>query len=497
MGDTSNYGRRKKTELIADGVGQRRYGEGSLFQTTVHNKTVWRAAKVVQDETGKRRKVVGTGETASIALERLAINLEGYKQTNGEGVGKAVRKPRKTKAEIDTPTFTEVATEWLEWRKHYSLPNQHKQPLGIQVANQYRLIIKNHLSEWGKRPITEYDTDTIRDFTYYKLQERNLSNSHLRSIQGVIYQVFAFAVERHYLKSDPARDLLMSPRNKNSRFAKVKGENLEALAFVPDRLMSYLVQGKTQADFLTDGKPDVARYNAYQRLSPYEARWAMSVLLALRPAEVLGLTWDRLKYLENRTAKAEGKTPYVVITQQLARNPEQVGKGTKLYIKENAKTKAGERALPLSKELVEIILNWKKTQQKWKKSPDWQPYDHLKDLVFTTKTGKPIRQQDDNAAWKELLANAFTVQDDTSDKIRALRLYSLRHLAITRMLRNGVQLAIVSEIAGHTSVSLTHDVYGHLDMTDRVKPLNDLSDKTLKERMKKQEKMGHTVSQQS
>lgn len=496
MGDKSNYGRRKKTELIADGVGQRRYGEGSLFQTKVHDKTVWRAAKVVQDETGKRRKVVGTGETASIALERLAVNLEGYKQTNGEGIGKAIRKPRKTEAEKDTPTFTEVASEWLEWRKQYSLPNQHKQPLGIQVANQYRLIIKNHLAEWGKKPITEYDTDTIRDFTYYTLQERNLSNSHLRSIQGVIYQVFAFAVERRYLKSDPARDLLMSPRNKNSRFAKVKGENLEKLSYVPDRIMTYLLQGRTQADFMTNGKPDVEKFRTYQRLSVYEARWAMSALLAMRPAEVLGLTWDRLTYLDPKTRK-EGQIPQVAIVQQLARNTEQEGLGTKLYIKQNAKTKAGERSLPLSDELVEILMRWKKTQQKWKKSAEWEPYPHLKNLVFTTITGKPIRQQDDNLAWKELLANAFTVEDEKSDNIRSLRLYSLRHLAITRMLRHGVPLAVVSEIAGHTSVSLTHDVYGHLDITDRVKPLLDLSDSTLKERKKKQEKKGHTVSPQS
>ena len=487
MGDKSNYGRRKKSELIADGVGQRRYGEGSLFQTTIHGKTVWRASKVVRDENGKSRKITGSGTSPALALDRLTANLAGYQETNGEGVGKAIRKPRKQKNEKPVPIFSDVATEWLEWRKAHDLPNQRKHQLGVQVANQYRLIIKNYLMDWGKRPINEYTTDEIRDFTYYSLQEKEISNSHLRAIQGVVFQVFAYALERHYLEKDPAKDLLMSPRNKNSRFAKVKGENLEKLSFVPDRIMAFLVQGKTQDDFITEGRPDVAKFQAYQRLSIYEARWAMSALLAMRPAEVLGLTWDRFTYL-NKDAKTKGETPQVAIVQQLARNPDQEGLGTKLYIKQNAKTKAGERTLPLSDELVEILLNWKKTQAKWKKSEDWQPYEHLSNLVFTTKTGKPIRQQNDNAAWRDLLANAFTAQDLKSNNIRSLRLYSLRHLAITRMLRAKVPLVVVSEIAGHASVVLTHDVYGHLDITDRVEPLLELSEKTLAERHKHDEK---------
>lgn len=129
-------------------------------------------------------------------------------------------------------------------------------------------------------------------------------------------------------------------------------------------------------------------------------------------------------------------------------------------MKQTVKTKAGERVLPLSDELVEVLRRWQTTLKEWKKSRDWQPYAHLSNLVFTTKTGKPIRQQNDNATWKELLANVFRATDSTSEHIRSLRLYALRHLAITRMLRSGVQLTIVSEIAGHSSVSLTHDVYG-------------------------------------
>lgn len=485
MTDKPNYRRRTKQALIADGVGQRRHGEGSLFQTTIRGEKVWRASRVVKDAHGVSKKISGTGATPAQATERLSANLDRFREEGGMPLRSTPRRAKKSASDT-SPTFIEVANEWLEWRRNYSLPDKHKQPLGFQSANQYRLMIKNHLWEWGGEPISEYTTDIIRDFTYYRLQEKKLSNSHERAIQGLVYQVFSFAVDRDYLSDDPARNLVMSPRNKKTRVSKVKGENLEKLAWVPDRIMAYLARGKTQEDFLTkEGLPDVKRFEAYQRLSVYEARWAMSALLAMRPAEVLGLTWDRITYL-NLMKRDEKKLPQVAIVQQLARDPNQEGMGTKLYLKDSAKTQAGERVLPLSQQLVQILRDWQATQKEWKQSPAWKPYPHLDNLVFTTKTGKPIRQQDDNAAWRELLANVFHGETKTYENIRFLRLYSLRHLAITRMLRGGVQLAIVSEIAGHSSVSLTHEVYGHLDITDRVKPLMELSDQTLKERGKSQ-----------
>lgn len=482
MGDRPNYRRSTKADLIAAGRGQRQYGEGALFPTVVHNKPVWRASQVVVDENGKRRKVSGTAKTASVALERLKANLAAYEQTNGVGLGKAIRKPRKTKAASTELTFEQVAQEWLAWRKEHGMPSQNKKPLSVQAANQYRLMIRNHLTEWGSQPISSYTKDDIKRFCYWTLQEKGLSNSHERGIQGVVFQVFTFAHEKGYIEKNPSRDLNMVSRDKAQRFAKVKEENLSKLGYVPDRILAYLEPGKTERDFTQkNGAINTQRYESYLRLSTYEARWALGALLALRPAEVLGLTWDKITYL-NEDGKDERRIPQVAITQQLARDPSQEGLGTKLYIKPNPKTAAGERTLPLSPQLQEILKRWKQTQAAWKKLSDWKPYDHLSNLVFTTKTGKPIRQQEDSIEWRELLKEVFPGTGKENTRIRSLRLYSLRHLAITRMLRAGGQLAVVSEIAGHSSVGITHEVYGHLDLTDKVQPLTELAEKTLRER---------------
>lgn len=481
MGERPNYNRRTKAELLSAGIAQRRYGEGSLFQTTIRGETVWRASRVVVDASGKKRKISGTAKTERQALERLQQNYDAFKVTHGEGAGKSIPKPRKPRVDKNALTFNDVANQWLEWRKEFGIGELKKEALGVQAYNQYKLTLKNHLAEWGSRPIADYKKRDVSEFFHTTLVSKRLSNSHLRSIQGIVSQVFDYANEKEIIPENPAHDVHLTPRSKKERYAKVKTENLENYGYVPDRLMAYLAPGKTQEDFTNDGVPDVEAFETYQRQSTYEARWAMSALLALRPSEVLGLTWDRITYLD-KDGTNDKELPQVAIVQQLARNPEQHGLGTKLYLKPNPKTRAGERSLPLPEDLVEILRRWKKIQASWKKAEDWKPYPHLSNLVFTTKTGKPIRQQEDNIAWKQLLASAFTSDDADGEHIRSLRLYALRHLAITRMLRAGGKLAIVSEIAGHASVSITHEVYGHLDISDRVEPLKAVADKTMRER---------------
>ena len=44
----------------------------------------------------------------------------------------------------------------------------------------------------------------------------------------------------------------------------------------------------------------------------------------------------------------------------------------------------------------------------------------------------------------------------------AARLHDLRHTSVSLMIQAGVPLALVSKRLGHSSISITSDVYGHL-----------------------------------
>ncbi|MEK6720132.1 MAG: tyrosine-type recombinase/integrase [Chloroflexota bacterium] len=72
------------------------------------------------------------------------------------------------------------------------------------------------------------------------------------------------------------------------------------------------------------------------------------------------------------------------------------------------------------------------------------------DLVFTGPTGGPIPPGSVTRRFQALLAGAG---------IGRLRFHELRHAAATVMLAQGVELRVISETLGHSSLGMTADVY--------------------------------------
>ncbi len=77
----------------------------------------------------------------------------------------------------------------------------------------------------------------------------------------------------------------------------------------------------------------------------------------------------------------------------------------------------------------------------------------LNRLVFTRQDGEPY--------------NPRTISKEFSRTIKRLPItqisfHGLRHTHITHLLRDNVHIKVVAARAGHASVSITLDVYGHL-----------------------------------
>lgn len=93
------------------------------------------------------------------------------------------------------------------------------------------------------------------------------------------------------------------------------------------------------------------------------ARWVFSIVLAARPSEIRGLTWDDVWTLEEKNRASGRETSHVIIRHQLACRPDMEENGTRLHLKPDPKTRAGVRTVPLPKGMVAILLRWK-TQEK-------------------------------------------------------------------------------------------------------------------------------------
>jgi len=125
------------------------------------------------------------------------------------------------------------------------------------------------------------------------------------------------------------------------------------------------------------------------------------------------------------------------------------------------KTKAGRRTIPLPPKMQEVLQVQRRRQRadKIAAGKDWVPND----LVFCTETGTPYEGR-----------NLARVLHRTLKEIGLppMGVHALRHTFATRAVESGMDLRTLSEILGHTKVSLTLQLYAHSTMETKVEAMN-------------------------
>jgi integrase len=166
-----------------------------------------------------------------------------------------------------------------------------------------------------------------------------------------------------------------------------------------------------------------------------EALYVLAVTTGMRQGELLGLGWEDVD-LEARTVRVRR-------TLTLAKG------GPSLT---EPKTPKSRRSIRLTAGAVEALaLHRERQEAEGAATGDtWNAWD----LVFCTRRGTPIRRDNlHDKHWKPLLRRA---------KLPDIRFHDLRHTCATLLLTKGVHPKIVSEMLGHSSVSITLDIYSHV-----------------------------------
>ena len=113
---------------------------------------------------------------------------------------------------------------------------------------------------------------------------------------------------------------------------------------------------------------------------------------------------------------------------------------------------------------------------------EWCPVEGGEDLVFTTKTGSPVRGL--NVA--ETLNN-YVKKINKQEEIQAAREqrepviferitpHTLRHTFATRAFESGIPPKVVQQILGHSSLEMTMDLYTHVTEDVQSKEIQKLS----------------------
>ncbi len=107
------------------------------------------------------------------------------------------------------------------------------------------------------------------------------------------------------------------------------------------------------------------------------------------------------------------------------------------------KSQAGYRTVPIGPKLTQELREYKVAHGA-----------NLDDIVFPDKNGTYLRHDTEMKAWFEPLR----------EKIGApyLRWHDLRHYAISTWIEAGLNPKVIQTRAGHSSIQITYDRYGHL-----------------------------------
>ncbi|MDO8750671.1 MAG: site-specific integrase [Dehalococcoidia bacterium] len=312
-----------------------------------------------------------------------------------------------------TPTKETLGAFLVHWLEAYGATNTSPRTL-----KDYRGIVRRYLIPvLGDTPLVALRPGHVQDLYAY-MQGRGLSPLTILHTHRLLREAISYAVKWGLLGRNVC-DSATPPRPARTEMAAMDAETVE-------------------------------RFETACEVSAFGDLFKVALRTGLRRSEILALKWDSVD-LEKRTLR---------VVAGLHRLPQQ---GMVLLPTKTAKSR---RQISFSQEVVDILRSIRGSQlvSQATLGPAWNSTGY----VFTRPDGRCL---DPEAATRAFTAMARSI--GRSD----LHFHSLRHTHASLMLAAGVHPKVVSERLGHSSISVTMDIYSHVlpglqeDAVDRLEKL--------------------------
>ncbi len=310
----------------------------------------------------------------------------------------------------------------------------------------------NYISVWnnsltdsvlGNMKISQIKQLHVRAF-YSELAKKGLSANTIKLYHNLIFPALELAVDSDIIRKNPAKDARKG----------IGGTKKERTAMT-------IAEQEKLLDFIKGSN----RYRVYHPMLIF----ALST--ALRVGELTGLQWSDVDLKEN----------IIHIRQQLIyRN---LGDGCRFHV-QDLKTEAGRRDIPLTASARKSLIKQKELDLLLGRTQR-QEIDGITDFVFLNSQGKPYSV----SAINTMLNNVVKAHNNL-DKMQAeyrhanpeplphISAHILRHTACTRLAESGLEPKVLQYIMGHANVSITLDVYTHLDFSQIQKKMEAVQKNT-------------------
>jgi integrase len=274
---------------------------------------------------------------------------------------------------------------------------------------QYDMTIHTHILPYiGMIFLKELRLDQIQKL-YNKKLETGTGKSTIDIMHRVLHQAFKHAVVLRIIPYNPT-DGVIVPKQKRKE-----------MKFYNETQVSQLLMAVKE--------------------TRNEALYQMEISSGMRESELLGLKWSDVDW-KNRT---------ISISRQLVHN--HTNSKSKDEYFGSLKTDSSNRTISLGDYTVEKLRDHMKIQDIERKESTKRGKWIEHDLIFPSKYGTPMNQGNLLLSFRNITRHAGLPE---------IRFHDLRHTAATLMLNHGVPVIVVSKRLGHSSVSITLDVYGHL-----------------------------------
>lgn len=165
------------------------------------------------------------------------------------------------------------------------------------------------------------------------------------------------------------------------------------------------------------------------------ALFSVGVALGLRRGELLGLRWEDVDFERQ-----------LLHVRQTVQRVYKVG-----MVVGPPKSARSRRTIPLPQVCIKALEKHRAEQrdERADAGDNWQDNG----LVFCTRQGNYLEPRNMNRLFDLLIERAG---------VRRIRFHDLRHTCATLLLAQNVQPRVVMEVLGHSQLSMTTDLYGHV-----------------------------------
>jgi len=312
----------------------------------------------------------------------------------------AVEKLRKAQRELEEGTLATGPQQTVKQYLEYWLEEVHKPSLKVSTYVKYRKLVYGYIiPALGHLKLDKLTPQHVKSL-YNQKEKDGLSSKTIHNIHGVLHKALDNAVLWR-LVSRNVCDVVSPPR-------LVKPEKQSLTMQQAHRLLES-VRGHRLEMLLT-----------------------LALTTGLRRGEMLALRWTDVD-LEHQTVTIQRTVDYI---------PRHG------YVENEQKTAAGRRVVLLPSFVVDMLKQHRVEQleARLKVGSAWED----RGLVFTDLNGGYFNPRYLEKLMKKVIAEAG---------LPHITLHGLRHSAATLLLSMGVPLKVIQEILGHSSYSITADIY--------------------------------------